>query len=347
MARSLGGLLHTDLGFRADGITAFQITSMDTSAAARVRRQELIARLEAEPGVEAVTMTPWRPFDLASAFLLGVRALDETDASARAQDVELHSVSASYFRALDIPLVSGRTFTDADTVVATQRVVLSESARETPVRYAIGDRQAGRVRRRRRQAHGSRGRRARCAIQVGRDGVIASDVCPLGRRRTGATPQHDVVCPRDDADARRDRHGAPHRTRAEHATFHRGRAEPQRLCSRGDIEHAIRGGAARRIRGECGAAGGVGIYGVVSYIVSQRMREFGVRLVLGANGRDLLLATVRRSVWLTGGGVAVGLVAAAMTAQLLRSFLYGVGTFDVLTYLGVVVMILCWRWSRR
>ena len=45
----------------------------------------------------------------------------------------------------------------------------------------------------------------------------------------------------------------------------------------------------------------LGIYGVVSYIVSQRMREFGVRLVLGANGRDLLLATVRRSVWLTGG----------------------------------------------
>ena len=116
MARSLGGLLHTDLGFRADGITAFQITSMDTSAAARVRRQELVARLEVEPGVEAVTMTPWRPFDLASAFLLGVRALDETDASARAQDVE------SAFRVgVLLPGIGHtaglglQTFTDADT----------------------------------------------------------------------------------------------------------------------------------------------------------------------------------------------------------------------------------------
>jgi ABC-type antimicrobial peptide transport system permease subunit len=84
---------------------------------------------------------------------------------------------------------------------------------------------------------------------------------------------------------------------------------------------------------------GLGIYGVVSYIVSQRMREFGVRLVLGAEDRDLVLATVARGVWLVGGGVAAGLVAASLGARLLGSFLYGVGTFDLLTDVAVVGLV--------
>jgi putative ABC transport system permease protein len=84
---------------------------------------------------------------------------------------------------------------------------------------------------------------------------------------------------------------------------------------------------------------GLGIYGVVSYIVSQRSREFGLRLVLGADGRDLVLATVRQSVWLVGGGVAAGLLAAGAGARLLSSFLYGIGTFDLATDIAVVVVV--------
>jgi putative ABC transport system permease protein len=68
---------------------------------------------------------------------------------------------------------------------------------------------------------------------------------------------------------------------------------------------------------------GLGIYGVVAYIVSQRSREFGLRLALGAQAGELVLATVRRSVWLVGGGVAAGLFAAIVGARLLGAFLYG------------------------
>ena len=82
MMRSLGGLLHADLGFQAEGVTALQVTSMDTTVAARVRRLELLAALEATPGIQSVAMAAWRPFDLASFFTVGVRSLDETDASA-------------------------------------------------------------------------------------------------------------------------------------------------------------------------------------------------------------------------------------------------------------------------
>ena len=84
---------------------------------------------------------------------------------------------------------------------------------------------------------------------------------------------------------------------------------------------------------------GLGIYGVVAYTVSQRSREFGLRLALGAQGRDLVLATVRRTAWLIGGGVAAGLFAAILGARLLGSFLYGIGTFDLATDVGVVAVV--------
>ena len=63
-----------------------------------------------------------------------------------------------------------------------------------------------------------------------------------------------------------------------------------------DIEHAVRCGVADRLRGWSGAArGGLGVYGVIAYIVTQRTREFGVRLVLGADGFDLLGSIVRHT----------------------------------------------------
>ncbi len=84
---------------------------------------------------------------------------------------------------------------------------------------------------------------------------------------------------------------------------------------------------------------GLGIYGVVAYIVSQRSRELGLRLALGAQAGELVLATVRRSVWLVGGGVTAGLFAAIVGARLLGAFLYGIGTFDLATDVGVVVVV--------
>jgi hypothetical protein len=87
---------------------------------------------------------------------------------------------------------------------------------------------------------------------------------------------------------------------------------------------------------------GLGIYGVITYIVTQRTREFGVRLVLGADGRDLLGAIVGRGAALVGSGVAIGVVVAVGASRLIASLLYGVGSFDVATYaivVGVVVAI--------
>jgi putative ABC transport system permease protein len=78
--------------------------------------------------------------------------------------------------------------------------------------------------------------------------------------------------------------------------------------------------------------GVVGIYGVISYSVSQRTREIGIRIALGAQPRTLRAMVVRNGVLLASIGVAFGLVAAAALTRLMSSFLFDVSALDPITY---------------
>jgi predicted permease len=85
--------------------------------------------------------------------------------------------------------------------------------------------------------------------------------------------------------------------------------------------------------------GVVGIYGVISYTVSQRRREIGIRLALGARQRDLERMFVRHGLALAAAGVATGLVAAAGLTRLMSTLLYGITPLDPLTYSAVPVVL--------
>lgn len=87
------------------------------------------------------------------------------------------------------------------------------------------------------------------------------------------------------------------------------------------------------------ALGIIGIYGVISYTVSQRTREIGIRLALGAQKRELRWMFVRPALILTGIGVAIGLGFAAAVAQVLRTLLYGISPLDPLSF-AIVPLIL-------
>jgi predicted permease len=79
----------------------------------------------------------------------------------------------------------------------------------------------------------------------------------------------------------------------------------------------------------------VGLYGVIAYSVSQRRREIGIRLALGAKPRELVGMFVRQALGLAGVGMASGLVAALALTRLMSSLLFGVRPFDPVTYVAV------------
>lgn len=83
----------------------------------------------------------------------------------------------------------------------------------------------------------------------------------------------------------------------------------------------------------------VGLYGVIAYIVAQRRREVGIRMVLGASRAEVQRLFLTRGLALTGTGIVIGLGAAAAVMRLLSSQLFGVTPFDPVTYLAVVVTL--------
>ena len=83
----------------------------------------------------------------------------------------------------------------------------------------------------------------------------------------------------------------------------------------------------------------VGIYGVISYAVSQRRREIGIRLALGAQQSELKGMFVRSGLALAGTGVSIGFVAAAGLMRLMKSLLFGISPLDPLTYVTVPLVL--------
>jgi ABC-type antimicrobial peptide transport system permease subunit len=84
----------------------------------------------------------------------------------------------------------------------------------------------------------------------------------------------------------------------------------------------------------------VGIYGVITYIVTQRTREIGVRMALGASSGRVRAMVLRQGVGLALAGVILGLIAAAALSSVIGAVLYGVKAIDPLTYAAVATLLL-------
>jgi putative ABC transport system permease protein len=91
-----------------------------------------------------------------------------------------------------------------------------------------------------------------------------------------------------------------------------------------------------------------GIYGVLSGSVTERTREIGVRLALGASRRNILALVFRQGMTLTGLGVLIGLIGAVAASQAIITLLYGISRLDPIAYLGVIALLIgvsvvaCW-----
>jgi ABC-type antimicrobial peptide transport system permease subunit len=97
----------------------------------------------------------------------------------------------------------------------------------------------------------------------------------------------------------------------------------------------------------------VGVYGVMSYLVTQSTRDIGVRMALGADRRRIVGLVVRQGMVLAAVGIAVGVLGAAALTRVIASLLFGVGAFDAATFaaepliLAVVALLAVYLPARR
>jgi predicted permease len=346
MLRTLWKLQEVPLGFEPQGVTvgevAFPLDRYADASAAHAVAQDLLARIESIPGVTAVGLTGNLPFsgDVWRK-TVGFRVVGAGDAASTATPLRAGYVPATegYFQALGIPLKEGRYPRATDGLQAPRVVVVTEAfaRRYLPGRSAVGARL---------QLDRLEAAQASCEI-VG----VVGDV-PLERR--SVAPSGDVYVPvgqdlpqylnlavKSALPAGELLPVLHQRLRA---------ADPNlRMVKVGPLEALVEDSSAqlRVLGGLLGAfavlglvLASVGLYGILAFWVAQQTRELGIRIALGAPPAGLLRRVVGQGLRLTGIGLVVGLVGAALLARGLSALLYGVSAYDPLVFVGAPAVLL-------
>src|SRR5205085_3970389 len=331
-----------DPGFEMKGITQaqFDLPSQGYSAEkARAFQRELMARVEALPGVDEVEQARVTPL---SHSFLGTELTPGGDSELRG--FEFNVVSPGFFAMLGMPMVRGRTFTQVETRSNAPVLVVTESTarRLWPGQDAIGK-----------------------ALRE----VVCSG-CPAGERKEKEYQVVGVV--RDSQSSHlgqtdglffykpagpeeQDRLQLLAHTKGGDAATIRGIREAARALDPDLIvgvsklednleEWRVPSRIVAALFGVLGALAlllaAIGVHGVVSYGVCQRIREIGIRMTLGADGRDVMRLVLRQALRPVAIGALVGVITCAAVSHVLSDVLYGIGSHDPIAFVGVPLFLL-------
>jgi predicted permease len=321
-----------DPGFEMKGIAQaiFDLPSQGYSEErARTFQRELIARVAALPGVDGVEQARVTPLN--DQFMgTGVTLAGETEA----RQVEFNIVSPGFFTMLGMPIVRGRGFTKEETQADTGVMVVTES---TARRLWPGGDAVGKTLR-------NFEKKEYQVVGVVRDAQASH----LGE--PGGIFIYMPAGPKEQANLQL----LVHSKSGDSATANGIREAARTLdadlmvdVTKLEENLELWRTPSRIVAALSGALGtlalllaSIGVYGVVSYGVSQRIREIGIRMTLGADGKDVMRLLLRQAMRPVMIGAVVGVAGCAAVSQILSKVLYGIGSHDPIAFIGVPLFLL-------
>jgi putative ABC transport system permease protein len=347
--KSFSRALTVDLGFQSDKVLTFRLSlpqnKYKDNAQVITFYRRLTDQLKTLPGVEAVGGVSQLP--LSGAYSSGTTVVEDTSAGPGLPRFQEHpfieadrrAVTPDYFASLGIRLLKGRLLTEADNETAPPVAVVDENFERTfwPEGSAVGKRIAV-------------GGNMRDGIKWGEIVGVVAHVHHYGFSREG-----------------REQIYFPHSLRPAGTMYLtvRTTVEPGSLTSaaRGAVASLdsdlplyevktldqLASDSVSQSRLNMTLLGGfaaialllasVGIYGVMSYSVTQRTHEIGIRMALGARPTSVLAMVMRQGMRLVGAGIGAGLVAAYFLTRLMASLLFGVSATDPVTFTVIALVL--------
>jgi predicted permease len=339
LVKSLGKLLQVDIGFEQDHLASLVVSAPRSYLEGNrfmILERQIVSRMESLPGVQSAGITshlPVRDWDGGVPLVIPGRPVDQ-----QRHDVPERDVSSAYLKTIGARLLRGRYFTEAEDNDAKPRVVvLNETLAKQyfPHEDPIGKQLA---------YEGSHD-----TMQI--IGVVA-DI----KEGSLDTPNQAVVYVPFMQDASRSFHVVTRTAQdaggalpAMAAAIHQ--IDPNLATSDAiTISDSVNdSNAAFLHRSSAWLVGGfaaialllgtVGLYGVIAYSVSQRTREIGVRMALGAQRSSVYQLVLHEAGWLTVAGIGVGLIGAMFAATLMRKLLFGTQAWDISTLAAVAAVM--------
>jgi macrolide transport system ATP-binding/permease protein len=341
--RSLNKALHIDPGFSTENLVTLRLDpsalGFDGEAGKRFYT-ELLRRINAQPGVRSASLAVFLPLSESNAVINPILKEGEPDPKpGQGIQVERCIVAPKYFQTMDTQLVMGRDFTERDNADAPQvAIVNQEFARQF---YGSEEKALGQ-----RLHYWSSGSPPVEIVGIAKTGLYRSvyeDPRPylfmpeFQHYESGMTL---LIKTNSSSNLQ----AVAENTRREIAQMDSRLPVFGMLMAEQNMKFAF---WAPRLAAGMGTAFGLlalllattGLYSVMTYSVTQRTREVGIRMALGAQVRDVLKLIVSYGMMLVIVGIVIGLIGSFLLTRVFSSLLLGVGTTDPLTFAGVGILL--------
>ncbi len=341
LGKSLYNLLHVEVGFQTDHLATMRVALSDTTYAKETQQidaeHKILSRIASLPGVESVGVSSVLPVSF-NGNTTWIRIVGKPY-SGEHNEVNQRDVSPAFFATLKARLLQGRYFTEAEdgskprVVIINQKLARQYFPGEDPIGKKIGDTELS----------------AKSISEIVgvvediKDGSLDSQIWPAVYYPFEQSPDtyFSVVIRTSQAEQTI----LPTAVAAIHEVDPGiGTMDIATMSDRiNDSPSAyLHRSSAWLVGGFAVLAlllGVIGLYGVISYSVSCRTREIGVRMALGAQRGSVYQLILREAAWLAGFGIAIGLLGAVGAAAMIRGLLFGVRSWDVSTLCAVTVVL--------